>query len=138
MRAKRILLVTLGLMVAGSVFGGIAGALLMMLLGLTDGWLALPPSPYLVLGAIYGAVHGAVLGPLGAWLLMRDVPLGIAVGGTTLGTVIGGGLAFALQAPGSIIYAPIAGFGVAAVALRLHARHLRGLRGTPSNARLTA
>lgn len=138
MRAKRILLVTLGLMVAGSVFGGVAGAVLMILLGLTDGWLALPPSPFLAVGVTYGAVHGAVLGPIGAWLLMREVPLGIAVGGTTLGTVIGGGLAFALEAPGSIIYAPIVGFSVAAVALRAHARQRRGLRGIPSDARLTA
>ncbi len=137
MRAKRILLVTAGLVVAGSVFGGIAGAALLFLMGLPDGWTGLPSWEYLGFGAFVGGFFGAVLGPIGAWLLMRDVPLGLAVGGTTLGTVLGGAAALAWNAPGSLFYAPIAGFGLAALTLRVHARRRRELRGPRSDARLT-
>jgi len=137
MRAKRIVLVTAGLMVAGSIFGGIAGAILTFLLGLPDGWTGLPAWEYLLTGAVVGGLFGAVLGPLGAWLLMRDVPLGLAVGGTTLGTVLGGAAALASNAPGALFYAPVAGFGLAALVLRIHARRRRGLRGTRSDERLT-
>lgn len=136
MRAKRIALVTAGLMAAGGIFGGIAGAVLTFLLGLPDGWTGLPAWEYLVVGGALGGLFGAVLGPLGAWLLMRDVPLGLAVGGTTLGTVLGGAAAVAWNAPGALVYGPVAGFALAALALRVHARR-RELSGARSDARLT-
>lgn len=135
MRAKRIVQVTAGLALAGFTFGGIAGAVLIFLLGFpADGWTVVPE--ILLLGAAFGAVFGIVLGPIGAWLLMRDVPLGLAVGGTTLGTIIGGAAAFVSEAPDSILYGPVAGFAVAAVALRIHARLRR--RALPAGTRASA
>jgi hypothetical protein len=139
MRAKRILLVTAGLMMAGAVFGAVVGALLVVLLGPLAGWWDMPPTGFLVGGARLGAIYGAVLGPLGAWLLMRDVPLGLAVGGTAFGTVLGGVAAFVVDLPGpSLFYAPVAGFTLAALALRVRARRRRRLRAVSSEARLTA
>jgi hypothetical protein len=137
MQAKRILLVTAGLMLTGFLFGGMAGAVLTFLLGLPDGWTGLPAWEYLVIGAGLGGLFGAVLGPLGAWLLMRHVPLGLAVGGTTLGTVLGGAAAVAWNAPGALVYGPVAGFALAALALRVHARRRLHRRGTSSHGRLT-
>ncbi|HEY7769305.1 MAG TPA: hypothetical protein VIB55_14155 [Longimicrobium sp.] len=128
---------TAGLMLAGFLFGGVAGAVLMFLLGfLSDGWRTLLVPEILLFGAAFGAVFGMLLGPLGAWMLMRDVPLGRAVGGTTLGTVLGGAAALAWNAPDLLFYAPVAGFALAAVALRVHARR-RQLRGARSNAQVS-
>jgi hypothetical protein len=125
-------------MVAGAVFGAIVGAVLVLLLGPLVGWWDLPPVPFLVAGARLGAAYGVVLGPFGAWLLMRDVPLGRAVGGTALGAVAGGVVAFMAEMPGpSPLYGPVAGFTLAALALRVHAR--RRLRGAGhGSARLAA
>jgi hypothetical protein len=90
-RATRILAVTAGLVVAGAVFGAVAGAVafgIVVLLarqttaGSALGMLAFP--------AFFGAVIGAVAAPTAGWLLLRTVPLGRAVGWTTLGAVTGG------------------------------------------------
>ncbi len=133
MRAKRVLLVTAGLMVAGAVFGAIAAAFLVVLLGPLAGWWDMPPSGFLIGGGRLGAIYGAVLGPLGAWLLMRDVPLGLALGGTAVGTLFGGVAAFVIDLPGpSLFYAPVVGFTLAALALRVDARRRRQLRGSPA------
>ncbi|HEY0035035.1 MAG TPA: hypothetical protein VGB66_00030 [Longimicrobium sp.] len=125
-------------MLAGFLFGGVAGAVLLFVVAYpSDGWRTLLVPEFLLLGAAFGAVVGMILGPLGAWLLMRDVPLGRAVGGTTLGTVLGGVAAVVSNLPGSLFYAPIAGFTLVALALRVHARWRRELRGKRSDAWLT-
>lgn len=119
----RIAAVTAGLVVAGAVFGTIAGAVMLTAwLAVTGMFTAPLDDAAFVLQAslAFGGTLGAVLGPLAAWLLMRHVPLGLAVGGTTLGTVVGGLIGFlATGLPaGSMLYG-MAGFGISAVALRL-------------------
>ena len=133
MRWTRIALVTAGLAAAGAVFGTLAG---MVVLGtwmiVADvGEISLSSLPmFLALSVFCGGGAGAVLGPLAAWLLMRHVPLWLAVGGTTLGTLAGGSLG--LMTTGNPVAAMLlgaAGFGLSAVALRLK---------TPPHQRLTA
>jgi hypothetical protein len=75
----RIIGITLALMATGLVFGGAAGAVMMYAWRPND----------LLEGALFGGTVGMVLGPFVAWMLMRHVPLWLAVGGTTLGTVAG-------------------------------------------------
>jgi len=124
MRIRRIAAVTAGLMVAGGVFGTIAGVIVLI------AWALMLGEPLIVtlgdlgsvlqLAMVFGGVLGAVLGPIAAWLLMRHVPLGLAVGGTTLGTLAGGGVA--LVATGDPVLAMLygmGGFGVSAIGLRL-------------------
>jgi hypothetical protein len=123
MRMMRIAAVTAGLIVAGAVFGTIAGAVILL------AWLAATgsfTSPLddaafvLQFSFAFAGTLGAVLGPIAGWLLMRHVPLGLAVGGTTLGTVVGGAIGFIATALpiGSMVYG-VAGFGVCAIALRI-------------------
>lgn len=106
----RIAAVTAGLVVAGGVFGTIAGTLVLLV------WLVvLDPSnlslaglgTMLFAGTVIGGGLGAVLGPLAAWTVMRDVPLWLAVGGTTLATFTIGGLG--LWITGSPIVAIVMG-----------------------------
>jgi hypothetical protein len=124
MRIKRIAAVTAGLMVAGGVFGTLAGIVVLI------AWARIIGEPLMVtlgnLGAVlqvamvFGGVLGAVLGPIAAWLLMRHVPLGLAVGGTTLGTLAGGVVALvATGNPFTALLYGMAGFGVSAIGLRL-------------------
>jgi len=83
--------VTLGLSLAGIVFGGLAGVVALTInLLLTDGFgLHAVPAVYAV-AATLGAMLGAVCAPLAGWLLLRYVPLGRAFAGLTIGAVIGG------------------------------------------------
>ena len=124
MRIKRIAAVTAGLMVAGGVFGTIAGMIVLIAWGMVHA----DPSIFTLDGLrfvlefaiVIGGVLGAVLGPIAAWLLMRHVPLGLAVGGTTLGTLAGGGIA--LVATGDPVVAMlygVGGFAISAIGLRL-------------------
>ncbi len=125
MRALRVLAVTAALSVAGAVFGGLAGTVTLVGWGIaTSGLRIVLRDPEMGLyGTLFGGVLGAVLGPLAAWLLMRHVPLGLAVAGTTLGTLAGGalGLLFTMD-PVLSMYAGLAGFGVSAIALRVRTR----------------
>jgi hypothetical protein len=80
--------VTLGLAVAGAIFGtlaglAIAGVVILMLP-------ATPPSMFVGIAALVGAGVGAVLFPTTGWMVMRHVPIGRALLGTFVGTVIGG------------------------------------------------
>lgn len=124
MRIKRIAAVTAGLMVAGGVFGTIAGMIVLI------AWRLIRADPFILtldglgfvlpVAMIFGGGLGAVLGPIAAWLLMRHVPLGLAVGGTTLGTMAGGGIA--LVTTGDPVIAMLYGmasFGISAIGLRL-------------------
>ena len=90
-RAYRILAVTVGLIVAGAVFGGVAGAVALgIVVALTDRIASAFDFGMLAFAALFGAIVGAVAAPAAGWLLLRRVPLGRAVGWTTLGAVTGG------------------------------------------------
>lgn len=106
----RIAAITLGLMVMGFVAGG-AAAMVMM-----AAW-----RPYRddVLDAgLFGGVAGMVLGPLLAWMLMRHVPIWLAVAGTMLGTVAGWMLGLFLWDWGNAYGMAFVGFVTAALVLR--------------------
>jgi hypothetical protein len=119
MEIKRVAAVTGGLVVAGAMAGGIASALAVAGVGLVSGGsMGVYRDPgTIVVGGIMGAMAGAVLGPLAAWLLMRHVPLGVAIGGTMLGTLAGG--VAALWTEQHFLALPLAGFALAALAIRL-------------------
>lgn len=123
MRWTRIALVTAGLAAAGAVFGTLVGTVVLLAwlasigelgnLGRDPGFMA-----WLVL--FYGGGLGAVMGPAAAWVLMRHVPLWLAVGGPTLGTLAAGGLGLLLTGnPIAAMLFGIGGFGASAVALRM-------------------
>lgn len=119
MRWTRIAIVTAGLMVAGGVFGTIAGTLVLA------AWIAAMEGPrsvlqdlgsLLSLAVAFGGGLGAVLGPVAAWVLMRHVPLWLAVGGTTAGTLASGGLTLLLTGnPINAMLFGIFGFGLSAL-----------------------
>lgn len=130
MDIKRIAVVTAGLAGAGMVVGGMLGGglgLVAMLVSSGVGAL-MEFGEYVLVAALAGALAGAVLGPLAAWLLMRRVPLGLAIGGTALGTLAGVASAFVIG--GNLIVNPLLGFGLSALAMRL-------LVGRKERARIT-
>lgn len=136
MRIRRIAAVTAGLMVAGGVFGTLAGMIVLIAWTLVLGEplmdVVADLGSVLRLAMLFGGVLGAVLGPLAAWLLMRHVPLGLAVGGTTLGTLAGGvGALVATGNPFLAMLYGMAGFGISALGLRLRVpRRERRLLGS--------
>ena len=91
-RVTRILWITAGLIVAGMICGGLAGALAVSV------WLLLLDQSLdsfaLLLAAIVGAMLGGIAAPLFAWTMMRRVPLGrmfaVCSGSTMAGGIIGG------------------------------------------------
>jgi hypothetical protein len=88
---SRVVLVTLGLAVAGSVFGGaVAAASLAVGIFVTTGFLGPHDVIALTPAAMIGAVLGALVGPAAGWLLLRNVPIRAAVTWTTLGAFLGG------------------------------------------------
>ena len=124
MRWTRIAIVTVGLMVAGGVFGTMAGMLVLA------AWMAVVEGPGAVFddfgflleySLAFGGGLGAVLGPLAAWVFMRHVPLWLAVGGTTLGTLASGALALLLTGnPVMAMLSGIFGFGLSTLLVRSH------------------
>jgi len=130
----RIVVVTIGLAVAGAAFGGIAGAVTLgTVLVLSQGFIEAPR--ILLAGATMGALLGAGCAPLAGWLVLRHVPLGPAFGGLTLGTTVGGVVGWFIPTLGWLIPTSIdkssrsllagaLGFLCAAVVLRIrNARH---------------
>jgi hypothetical protein len=117
METKRVAAVTGGLIVVGGIAGAIASMLALAAVALLIEPRALfrEPEIFLIAGMV-GAGFGSVLGPLAAWLLMRHVPLGIAIGGTMLGTLAGGVAAMLLEA--HFFTLPLAGFAAAALVIR--------------------
>ncbi|HEU4885980.1 MAG TPA: hypothetical protein VFT45_27330 [Longimicrobium sp.] len=121
MSKMRIAAVTAGLVLAGGVFGAIAGTLVLMVWqlridGLAGSWAAM--GWCVVFGVFFGGGFGALLGPLAAWVLMRHVPLWLAVGGTTLGTFASGALVMAISGnPVIALYVGFIGFMLTAAAL---------------------
>jgi hypothetical protein len=137
-RTVRIVVITLGLSVAGAAFGGIASVIATVIWLTVGSMLLMQELPsadllgFLFVGAPFagavGAVIGSVLGPLAAWLLLQRVPLGIAVTSTTLGAIAGGALAAlsGIMHPGLLtIMHPALGaiVGFSAVALALQKRY---------------
>ena len=141
MRALRIAAVTAGLMAAGAVFGGVAGAVagavwILAEEGFRDFMRNAEIIPFM---GVLGGMLGAVLGPVAAWGMMRHVPLWLAVGGPTLGSIGGGIVGSLLGGPWPMLLGGIAGFTMSAA--WLHARvpsDARLLRDADARARLPA
>jgi hypothetical protein len=130
----RIVLVTLGLAVAGLVAGAAVGVVMMACWMAPVGLRELMRNPsMLVYGGVFGGMVGAVLGPAGAWLLMRTVPLGLAVGGTALGTILGAVAGLVTAGFAGSFYGAFLGFGAAAVLLRVRSSRRRAL-ASPADA----
>ncbi len=120
MRALRIAVVTAGLMVAGAVFGGISGVIAAAWILVEDGPLdLLRDGKILLLVGFLGGGLGAVLGPVAAWGMMRHVPLWLAVGGTTLGTLAGGILGALYAGPFFMLIGGVMGFAMFAAWLNI-------------------
>jgi hypothetical protein len=125
-RTTRIVAVTVGLLAAGAVAGAVAAdAALFLASALDGGGVALNDwEPLLVVAAI-GALFGGVLLPITAWLFLRRVPLGLALLGTVVGTIVGGALGWIVRLGSNEIQGGVmgafAGFAVAALLLRLRA-----------------
>ena len=123
-RAK-VILVTLGLMAAGAVFGALAGILaIIVAAAVTEGMPSVFDLEVLAFVGFVGAFFGGVLFPLAMWLVMRTVPLGLAVLGTVVGTALGGMAGWLLADAhgnpiGTAVWSAVAGFAVACVALRM-------------------
>jgi hypothetical protein len=115
----RIAVITLGLAAAGVVAGGVVGMVMIACWMAPEGLSAMFNPETLLYGATFGAVVGGVLGPLSAWLLMRHVPLWLAIGGTGAGTIAGAGLGLLFGGVGVSFYGALLGFGASALALRL-------------------
>lgn len=117
-RSMRIALVTAGLVVAGAVFGTIAGSLVLGPWLLAEGVSLNDLRSVIGFSIVFGGLPGAFLGPLAAWMMMRNVPLWLAVGGTTLGTLASGGLTVLISGnPGLAMLVGIVGFTMSAAAL---------------------
>ncbi|HLL47370.1 MAG TPA: hypothetical protein VK399_11715 [Longimicrobiaceae bacterium] len=134
MRIARIAAVTAGLAATGAIVGAAAGAAMCVLTMLLSGepsklWVA---RDLLTFAASFGARAGAVLGPVAAWLLMRHVPLGLAIGGTALGTLAGGAMGLLMVGPVESIPAGVLGFGAAAVYLRVRTPRQARRIGAPA------
>jgi hypothetical protein len=134
----RILAVILGLVAGGAVFGALAGAVALTLVMTLLGWgLSGMYGDLLLEAARMGAVLGAVLFPTAGWTLLRRVPLGRALIGTFVGTVIGGilgvGLGFLAWPIGVMVVPPLGAIlGFLAAAIRL----LRRFRAVPEAGRI--
>ncbi len=129
MKIARIVAATGVLVVAGAVAGALVGLATVGTWLLMYGNLSLRGTrPWLVEAAIYGGVGGALFGPPAAWLLMRHVPLGRAIGGTAAATYVAALLGLFFAGPYGVFHAGLAGFGLAVLALRFATpRSRRGL-----------
>lgn len=131
-RATRILAVLAGLILTGALIGAVVGAVAVAIGTAIVGYGPMAagagPAPIpraLAFGAVLGAQIGAVTAPLGGFLLLRSVPLGRAVGWTTLASVVGGAIGSfarpdAFPAPMPVVGA-LLGFLLVALILRWRA-----------------
>ena len=122
-RARRIFAVTAGLFGAGAIVGAVTGALVAAVITSFVTRSAPPLSPELFgIGAMFGAPLGAVLFPAAGWLLMRHVPLGKALLGTSIGTLAGGLVGWFLPIGtdplGRTLTLGVLGFAAAVILLR--------------------
>ncbi|MEP6493518.1 MAG: hypothetical protein ABJF01_12615 [bacterium] len=124
-RRARILTLTAGLAAAGAILGALASvaalaAAFTVIALIKDRHLPSLHGAEFAYAAGVGGALGIVLGPAAAWLLLRDVPLGRALGGATIGTLLG---AFAFVAlPVGPIPGALLGFAAACVWLRRRGR----------------
>lgn len=130
MLIERFAKITAGLAAAGAAAGSVVGFGFAMCLTVLSYLTGSGPESllFLLMAVVFvtgaGAVAGATLGPPAAWLLMRHVPLGKAVGGAALGALLAtvAGSALGLLAgwgdDGLLIY-PLLGFGASTVYLNL-------------------
>jgi len=129
MLIKRFATITAGLMGAGAAAGSVVGfgfAMSLLALKFFEG--EFPGLPFALAGTAFltaaGIAAGALLGPVAAWLLMRHVPLGRAVGGAALGALaatiagVGVGLATGIGDNGFLLY-PLLGLGASTVYLNV-------------------
>ena len=128
---RRVAAVTVGLMCAGAVIGGVSAAIAAAIILAIRGELAdsLSPDAWSVpLGvASAGALIGCVAAPIFAWAILRSVPLGRAAAVTAVGTIVGGVVGefllplnrhFHHGVPG-VIRGALFGFVIAAIALQI-------------------
>jgi hypothetical protein len=107
-RLGRIVVVTIGLVGAGIVFGALAGGTAFAFVGLLAGERI--STAVFEIGALFGAPLGAVTAPLLAWLLLRRVPLGRMFLVCSVGTAVGGVAGwFAASMSGDIMLSPLVG-----------------------------
>jgi hypothetical protein len=121
----RILIVTIGLAIAGTVIGAVLGGLLVTLMALRAPSVHVDAGVF-VIGAYFGGAMGTVLAPVAAWLLIHDVPLWRAIAETAAGTVIGVATGIILEPLKIGLLSPpllgVAGFAAAALRVRLMKR----------------
>jgi hypothetical protein len=110
----RIIVITLGLSAAGFVAGGVVGMVMMAGWLLVDGDFSMD---MVLFGGAFGAAMGAVLGPVSAWLLMRRVPIWLAITGTAGGTIAGAIFGGLIGGFGASLVCALFGFGSAALFL---------------------
>jgi hypothetical protein len=130
-RTGRILAVTLGLMAGGALFGAIAAVVALMIgVAATDHVGSVMNAELLELVAGVGAVFGGVLFPTAGFVVLRRVPLWLALLGTLVGAVAGGVGGWML--PGHdidqvyhAIIGALVGFLCATLALRVTAGRVR-------------
>jgi hypothetical protein len=132
-RPARIAAVIIGLVVAGAVFGAVAGgtALTASLLITDDATSGLS-----VFGAVVGAEFGAVAAPLIGLIGLRRVPIGRMFVGCAVGTMVGGIVGWVPTTSSSAylwfpkadngVIGAVIGCLVAAVLLHYRARRLEG------------
>ena len=119
----RVLVVNGGLLAAGAAFGGLAtAAALAVVVALNEGVRAALDLRVLALTGAIGALYGGVLFPAAAWLLLRRVPLGVAVLGATAGAAAGAILGWtipsALSTDTAATVGAFLGFAAACLLLR--------------------
>jgi hypothetical protein len=120
MSAHRILNVTLILAAMGVIVGAVLGAALGLAVGIVRNGMPVfdAAAGVMLMSALAGAGLGAVLAPLTAWLLLRHVPIGRAMGFTALGTAAGAGVGLFLRDVWWLAMA-LLGFVLTAIWLRL-------------------
>jgi hypothetical protein len=120
-RVTRVLLVTVGLSVAGSLLGALAATIALVTIVVTTGVASRSgitiTSDMLTVAAGEGGIFGLFLGPLVAWLALRRVPLGLALVTSTAGTTVGAILGATLPFAGPVLGA-VAGFVATSLWLR--------------------
>ena len=93
----RVVAVTLGLVGAGALLGGLSGALaLAAAMSLRHDWMWVADFGFPVVAGCFGAVVGGVIAPVTSWVFLRNVPLGRAMLRTTMAAALGGAVTGAL------------------------------------------
>lgn len=129
----RVIVVTLALLVAGSLLGGAIGVGLLGVFALVvDGPGGFPYAwEAFALSGVVGATLGALIGPALAWTALRDVPLWRVFAETATGAVIGGAAGFLGSGLNPLVAVGTATLGGLGAALRLRSRTRPVPRGLP-------